>query len=189
MLKNLTTSSSEVRGQNFHFRKPVPADGVAVHELISKSPPLDQNSVYCYLLQCTHFAETCVAATHMDSLAGFTSAFLLPDRKDTLFIWQIVVAEPARGRGLAKKMLLELINRPRCSKVRNLETSIIPGNTSSWNLFHSLAKSLNAGCSESILFDSEKHFHGKHPEEHLLRISSSHGPFSNNFQHNSEYQL
>ena len=47
------------------FRMPNAADGPAVSQLIASSPPLDTNSAYCNLLQCTDFAETCVA--HMRS--------------------------------------------------------------------------------------------------------------------------
>ena len=35
---------------------------MAIWELISACPPLDTNSAYANLLQCTHFADTCVIA-------------------------------------------------------------------------------------------------------------------------------
>src|SRR3546814_16914023 len=43
---------------DFSFRNPVAEDAQAIHDLIAACPPLDTNSLYCNLLQCTHFAET-----------------------------------------------------------------------------------------------------------------------------------
>jgi len=160
------------------LREPVAEDGFAVNQLIKRCPPLDGNSVYCNLLQCTHFADTCVVAEEQQQLIGFTSAYLLPRQPDTLFFWQIAVSQNARGQGLARRMLLELLGRPQCQQITRLETSINPDNTASWSLFMNLAKDLEAVCSESVMFDTEKHFAGHHPEERLLRIHSDSGPFS-----------
>ncbi|MEQ9449631.1 MAG: hypothetical protein RLN70_12130, partial [Rhodospirillaceae bacterium] len=41
------------------FRRPTSTDGAAVWNLIGGLDALDDNSMYCNLLQCTHFAETC----------------------------------------------------------------------------------------------------------------------------------
>ncbi|MBD4807723.1 diaminobutyrate acetyltransferase, partial [Xanthomonas citri pv. citri] len=38
------------------FRTPAVTDGPSVTELIAQCLPLDPNSAYCNLLQCTHFA-------------------------------------------------------------------------------------------------------------------------------------
>src|SRR5690625_5758066 len=48
------------------FRKPSAKDGYPLHELVAASPPLDPNSAYCNLLQCTHFADTAVAVLQED---------------------------------------------------------------------------------------------------------------------------
>src|SRR3546814_14681168 len=42
---------------DFSFRNPVAEDAQAIHDLIAACPPLDTNSLYCNLLQCTQFAE------------------------------------------------------------------------------------------------------------------------------------
>ena len=44
------------------LRTPVKDDGFRLHQLVAECPPLDPNSIYCNLLQCSHFAETGVAA-------------------------------------------------------------------------------------------------------------------------------
>lgn len=171
-------SSPSTRTEKSILREPVAEDGPAVHRLISASPPLDTNSLYCNLLQCTHFSGTCVVAEQNNTVVGYASAYLLPDQSHTLFIWQIAVDESVRGQGLAKRMLLDILRRPKCEQVNYIETTISPGNTASWRLFRSLAEDLNATCSERTLFDRQTHFDGQHPDETLLQISSEFGPFT-----------
>lgn len=161
------------------LRRPVSEDGAAVHRLIGNCPPLDSNSLYCNLLQASHFSATSVAAVlggdGMDGeLVGFISGYLVPGRPDTLFIWQVAVAEQGRGMGLAGRMLREILARPACQQVRFLETTITPDNDASWALFLSLARKLDASCCDSVMFDRERHFNGQHDSEMLLRI----GPFA-----------
>src|SRR5690606_10951711 len=99
--------------------------GCAVAKLVERCPPLDRNSVYCNLLQCHHFAATSVAAVGTaGELLGFISAYLLPERPNTLFIWQVAVDPRARQQGLAHNMLLELLGRPRCLGVTFIETTV-----------------------------------------------------------------
>src|SRR5690606_24034509 len=90
------------RAGKLSLSRPAPEDGFLLNRLIAASPPLDTNSVYCNLLQTTHFNDTAIAAKLDDELVGFVSGYLLPAKPDTLFIWQIVIAETMRGQGLAK---------------------------------------------------------------------------------------
>lgn len=129
--------------------------------------------MYCNLLQATHFASTSVSAKRGSELLGFISAYALPERPDTLFIWQVAVDESARGSGLALSMLQHILQRPHCSAIRALETSITASNSASWSLFRRLASNLNARLEESILFDQTDHFRGSHDTETLVHI----GPF------------
>jgi len=156
------------------LRPPTPFDGMAVFELIESCPPLDTNSSYCNLLQATHFSDTSVAAEQDGKLVGFISGYLVPGRPDTLFIWQVAVAEQARGQGLAGKMLQNILARQNDSQVSFLETTITKSNQASWALFTSLAKQLNTDIHSSVMFDKEKHFNGQHDSEELVRI----GPFN-----------
>ena len=85
-------------------------DGFDVHNLIASCPPLDRNSMYCNLLQCQHFSNTSVIALdeYSQEVLGFISAYIKPSDSDTLFVWQVAVSEKARGKGLAKQMLLKM---------------------------------------------------------------------------------
>nr|WP_010133480.1 diaminobutyrate acetyltransferase [Microbulbifer agarilyticus] len=162
------------KGGEVQLRRPVSEDGARVHRLIGDCPPLDTNSLYCNLLQASHFAATSVAAEHNGDLVGFISGYIIPDRPDTLFIWQVAVAESGRGMGLAGRMLREILSRPACRGVRYLETTITPDNEASWALFRGFARKLDAVCIDSVMFDRERHFNGQHDSEMLLRI----GPFA-----------
>src|SRR5690606_15070663 len=53
-------------------------DGSDVYKLISCCQPLDTNSMYCNLMQCSHFAQTVVAAEMNGELVGFISGYRLP---------------------------------------------------------------------------------------------------------------
>lgn len=154
------------------LRKPNPEDGPAVHALIGRCQPLDTNSMYCNLLQCSHFRNTAVLAEEQGQVVGFVSGYLLPEQPDTLFVWQVAVDSQARGLGLASRMLQELLQR-HSSQVRHLHTSITPGNEASWKTFRRLADTLQAPLNERVMFDREQHFGGQHDTEMLVHI----GPF------------
>lgn len=148
-----------------------------MHALIAGCAPLDRNSLYLNLLQCTHFAETCVLAEgdgQGEGPSGFVSGYVIPQRPASLFIWQVAIAAAARGHGLAKRMLLDLLDRPACSGVTHIETTITPSNDASWALFRSLARSLEAPLEQCVLFDRDQHLDGVHESEVLVSI----GPFA-----------
>lgn len=164
----------------YRFRRPEAADGAAVHDLIARCPPLDTNSLYCNLLQCTHFAGTCVtaeAANKPGGLVGWVSGYVQPESPDCLFIWQVAVAPEARGTGLGRGMIREILGRDTCRDVTRIETTITDANMASWSLFQRLADGLGARLTRRAGFDAERHFAGRNPTEHLVDI----GPFCRGF--------
>lgn len=167
------SSAQPVDLAQLSLRPPDPEDAAGIHRLVGDSPPLDGNSLYCNLLQCTHFAGTSICARQGGDIVGFISGYLIPQRQDTLFIWQVAVDSAARGRGLARRMLQQLLQRECCADVHYLETTVTPGNRASRAMFESVADLLGCHCQESLLFERERHFGGSHDSEILLRI----GPF------------
>lgn len=150
--------------------RPSVADGAAIHRLIAACAPLDLNSLYAYLLLCEHHAETCVLAETGGRSVGFISAYRIPGREDTIFVWQVAVDASVRGAGHATTMLRELLARPIVRRCEYLETTVSPSNTTSRRLFHGLARELDAPVNESLLF-AEKDFGGEdHECEMLIRI-------------------
>ncbi len=156
------------------FRPPALEDGMDVYNLVKNCPPLDTNSSYCNLLQCSHFSDTSVAAEIDGTLVGFISGYLVPGRLDTLFIWQVAVAASARGLGLASRMLTEIVSRPQCGAVAYIETTITQDNKASWTLFERWSQKQSANFQGSEWMDKEAHFAGLHDSESLVRI----GPFT-----------
>lgn len=150
--------------------EPTPDDGMDVFELVANCSPLDTNSSYCNLLQCTHFSDTSITAKKNEKLVGFISGYVLPKKPSHLFIWQVAVDKSARGLGLAKQMLKGIIKRPKNNQIEYINTTITHDNQASWALFESLAKSLNAKLIRSTLFEKETHFKGQHETEFLLTI-------------------
>lgn len=155
------------------FKRPTAQDGMRAHKLIAKCPPLDPNSSYCNLLQCSHFAATSIAAEQDDELVGFISGYRLPDAPHTLFVWQVAVSEVARGQGLASRMLQALLTRSCNRDITHIETTITEDNAGSWALFTKLAKSLHCPLERSSHFDKDTHFQGQHASELLAKV----GPF------------
>lgn len=164
--------SPEERGEP-RLRRPTSADGAAVWELIAACDPLDRNSVYCNILQCEQFAETCVVAELDGEVVGWISGHIPPNEPDTLFVWQVAVGEKARGLGLAKKMLNAILDRAVCADVDRVKTTITKDNEASWGLFNSFAADREAPLVRAPHFTRDGHFDGHAETEHLVRI----GPF------------
>lgn len=149
-----------------NIRRPNAMDGKAVHALIAQCPPLDGNSLYCNLLQCTHFAETCAVAEQQGRILGFVSAYIVPaPLSETLFIWQVAVRAVARGRGLGERMIREILTRDACMDVDQIETTVAPDNAPSWALFERVAAQLGANMRRQVLFERDLHFGGGHDSE------------------------
>lgn len=156
------------------LREPESEDGARLHRLVSECPPLDENSVYCNLLQCSHFSQTCCVAEKDGKLVGFVSGYLHPKEEGVYFLWQVGVHPDAAGHGLGKRMMKHILARDVCRGVHTMHTTITPSNEPSRGLFASFARSEGAEMKEEPFF-TEKHFAGTGKEpENLFRI----GPLS-----------
>lgn len=159
--------------EEFTLRPPSVEDGMGVYRLIERCPPLDPNSSYCNLLQCSHFARTSVLAEINGATEGFISAYVVPDHPNTLFVWQVAVSESVRGCGLASSMLNHILERENLTAISHVETTITESNDASRALFQRLASKLGAALESEPWMDQERHFDGQHDSETLVRI----GPF------------
>ncbi len=152
------------------FRAPARADGYAIWQLVSQCPPLDVNSVYSYLLLCEHFHQTCIVAERDAGIDGFISAYLPPAKEDVLFIWQVAVHERARGQGLGRRMLQQLLARPGLGHISSMETTVGPDNAASRGMFAAVARQFGATINESPLFEPTLFGPTAHEDERLLKI-------------------
>ena len=154
------------------LRAPRASDAAAIWELVEASGVLDLNSPYAYLLLCTHFARTAVVATRNGELIGFVLGYKRPDDGHTAFVWQVGVAERARGRGVGRALLEAWFARcARDPNVHFLEATITPANDASRALFCSFARQHGAGLLERVEFPASLFPAGAgHEEEICLRI-------------------
>lgn len=153
------------------LRRPTAEDGPAVTALIAASEPLDPNSAYCNLLQCSDFADTCVLGEREGAVVGWISAYRPPSHPERIFVWQVAVAAAARGEGLAGRMLDELVSLPAVQGATTLTTTITEANPASWALFGAFARRRGASLSKSKRFERAAHFAGAHDTEWQATIA------------------
>jgi len=153
-------------------RSPKKEDGKKIYKLVDNSKVLDLNSEYLYLLQSTHFENTCSVALSGDDVIGFVSGYRLPQRPNTLFIWQVAVDEKFRGNNLAKILLMNIIKRKENIDLEFINTTVSPSNNSSIRVFEKLSKELKTQIVNKSFFEKED-FNNSHEEEVLYEI----GPF------------
>jgi len=153
-----------------NLRMPCAEDGAAIWELIRSCKPLDENSMYCNMIQCDHFAETCVLAELGDDVVGWVSAYVMPNDPETLFVWQVAVSEKARGMGLGSLMLQEALNRDSCEGVRRVQTTITSDNDASWALFRKFGNEQGTVLGVQSYYTEEDHFQGQSKTENLVTI-------------------
>ncbi len=156
------------------LREPSSLDGAALHALVRACPPLDENSLYCNLLQCTHFSQTCCVAEMQGRLVGYVTGYLHPKEPGVYFLWQVGVHADAAGHGLGKRMMREILSRDACAGVHTMQTTITKSNSHSRGLFASFARDEGAEMREEPFF-TEAHFGATgHEPEYLFHI----GPLS-----------
>jgi L-2,4-diaminobutyric acid acetyltransferase len=174
MQHNPSLRKLTIAAQDVTLRAPRAEDGANVARLVRASGALDTNSLYCNLLQCTHFAGTCVLAERDGAPLGWVSGYVPPMQPDTFFVWQVCTSPEARGLGLAQAMIAELLARPALSGIRHVECSITRENTASWRFFESIARRLQAPMRSEELFDRDLHLDGSHASERRVIL----GPFA-----------
>lgn len=168
--KNSEIKPPNINKSDWVFRPPHIDDGSDIHQLISSSAPLDENSSYCNFLQAVHFQKSCIIAQSKDQIAGFISAFLKPEARNELFIWQVAVSPQWRGHGLAFDMLKALLQRDNLKNIQAVETTITQKNDASWGLFKKIDAFYGNHGTVGVFLDKDTHFKGQKETEYLYRI-------------------
>ncbi|MFA7090605.1 MAG: diaminobutyrate acetyltransferase [Arcobacteraceae bacterium] len=154
------------------LRKPQKQDAKTIVNLIKVGGTLDLNSQYLYLLQCTHFQESCCVAVCEDEIVGFVSGYIIPNENRQLFIWQVAVGKAQRGQNLAMRMIMYIVEK---LNAQYIVSTVSPSNHSSIRVFQKIAHSLSTPLSHKILFEIND-FNEAHEEEVQYTI----GPFKIN---------
>lgn len=137
---------------------------------MGRTPALDPNSAYAYLLLCTDFADTSAVALCGGRMAGFVLGYRPPSRPDVYFVWQIAVCEEARGRGIGHSLIRHVLGRVVPEGVAFLEATVTPSNRASWALFRGFARASSLECDESLAFPSHLFPNEGHEDEVRIRI-------------------
>lgn len=157
--------------EEVHIRKPQARDGYEIHQLIANSPPLDVNSVYCYYLLSEHFNQSCVVAESQGRVVGFLSAYRIPQRPQSLFVWQVVVNRALRGKQIAWRMLTSLLQRYSSGEISQVEATVNPDNVASRGLFERLATEQGSKVEEEVFLEATAFgVKDNHDSEILLRV-------------------
>ncbi|MBN2865989.1 MAG: diaminobutyrate acetyltransferase [Thiotrichales bacterium] len=165
------------------FRHPVLADGLALYELVKACPPLDLNSSYLYFLQASHFSETCLIAEQNDEIVGFVSGYRRPDAEQDLFIWQVAVAPEARGQGLGKQLVSQLIAAQIKAghPLSAVSCTISSSNLASQGLFKSLAEQHRLLIERRTFIKTEQFGAQAHEAEDSYTLSAANHQLLNEF--------
>lgn len=177
------TSSSQMDESSIQFRHPQLADGLALYELVKACPPLDLNSSYLYFLQASHFAETCLLAEQNGEIVGFVSAYRRPDNMQDLFIWQVAVAAQARGQGLGRQLVSQLIAAQinTGQPLNSVSCTISPSNLASQGLFKSLAEQHRLLIKRESFIEAEQFGAQGHEAEDTYTLSTPDHKLLNEF--------
>jgi L-2,4-diaminobutyric acid acetyltransferase len=153
--------------RGIEFCRPLVRDAPACHRLAAATRVLDVNSRYAYLLWFRDFAATSLVARLDGEVVGFVTGFRRPDEPETLVVWQVAVDAPVGGRGVAKAMVDDLVDR--VPGVEHVETTITPANDRSIALFVGFAARRGAAVARTELFGADL-LGTDHPPEILFRI-------------------
>ncbi|WP_373085905.1 diaminobutyrate acetyltransferase [Sneathiella sp.] len=160
--------------KSLRIREPRASDGPQIHRLIDSVGALDTNSLYCNLLQCSHFSATCALAELDGKIVGWMSGYNPPGQPDTLFVWQVCVHSAARGLGVGRRLITSVLERPDGNSMRHVECTITKSNSASWSLFQSVAETLDTDLKSQSHFLRDVHLDGQHESEIRVTI----GPFA-----------
>ncbi|WP_307786874.1 diaminobutyrate acetyltransferase [Pseudogracilibacillus auburnensis] len=153
------------------FREPTEDDGSEMFRIVKESKVLDVNSSYSYLMWSKYFNKTSIIAQcEKEEVIGFVSGFLQPESPNTLFIWQVAVDEKHRGKGLATKLIDQLLRQLEEENVRFLEATVTPTNIPSSKLFKGIAKKRETNCAIFECFSEDQFPDPSHEAELTYRI-------------------
>lgn len=141
-----------------------------MYALVKKTKVLDLNSPYSYLMWAKYYNKTSIIAEINGKLVGFISGFIQPESPHTLFVWQVAVDESQRGKGLATRLLVNLLKQLETKDIRYLEATVTPSNLPSKNLFKGIADKLNTKCEIEECFSADQFPDSSHEPELTYRI-------------------
>jgi L-2,4-diaminobutyric acid acetyltransferase len=167
-VNNMAIAVYSKANKSIKITQPSKKYALGIHGLIKKSPPLDLNSSYLYLLQSFYFSNTCAVAILNEKVIGFVSGFINPKKQNSLFVWQVVIDEKFRGLGLGVELIEFILKKNR--SLDHIETTVTKENHASRKMFRKIYEKYESNISEQVLFEKTKDFMGQHESEFLIKI-------------------
>lgn len=119
-----------------------PFDYKYIEEIIpllsANTPYVYPHHRYTYWILGEYFPSLCYVAIKGDDIKGFVCA-LHSIEKDSIFIWQLVVADNSRGKGVANLLCSKIEAYARKNKVQSIQLTISNENTASIAFFMAFA--------------------------------------------------
>lgn len=122
------------------------------------------------LAEAGSYGSTSLVAELDGAVAGAVLAYVLPYDPETLFIWQVIIAEGEEEKGLASLMLGQLMRQEACASVTRVQTAIPSNDERVWGLFRRFASWQRARMDIQPFFTQALAPQRRHENDNLVTI-------------------
>ncbi len=117
----------------YTIRTALESDAPLLRRLAKNCPPLDLHTQYTYWVIAAYFGRGCFILEADGEPAGYLTTV---DAPSTVFVWQIGILEPHRGKGLSRMLIRAAADYAKTVS-KDLEVTIAADNAASYAAFRS----------------------------------------------------
>lgn len=122
--------------------RPCTAEDVdEVRRFVASCAPLEVHTAFTYWVTFEHWGDFCFVLLKEDRITGYVSAIGSGRHRDTIYLWQIGVAEELRHRGMAQHLISAVVGAAVAKGYRTAQVSIAKDNEASRRAFERYATS------------------------------------------------
>ncbi len=152
------------------LRLPVPEDAEKLSTITPQTGQDLAGDLIGELAEFDCYRKTSVVAELDGQPVGVALAYIPPYDPETLFIWQLTLAEHEQDKGLASLMLGQLIRREACVGVTRVQTTISADNEPAWSLFRRFARWQRSRLDIRPFITQALDPHRRHEGENMVTI-------------------
>lgn len=115
-----------------------PDDFMALYEFVGGIEELVQLPRHFYKVMLLHFGGSIFIARDQGAIVGFSLGFVSQRHPDVFFMYQIGVAEPQRGKGIAQELIRHAEDYARKRGCTRMWGTVEMGNVESQRFFEKL---------------------------------------------------
>lgn len=115
-----------------------PEDFMAIYEFVGDIEELVQLPRHFYRVMLLHFGDSIFVARDQGAIVGFALGFVSQRHPDVFFMYQIGVAAPYRGRGIAQELIRHAEDYAREHGCSRMWGTVETGNMQSRRFFEKL---------------------------------------------------